>query len=65
MNDLKKRLIEEQAQLELKVDKLRTFNASKEADKLDPLQKQLLLIQAGAMYTYNECLKTRIATLKL
>jgi hypothetical protein len=63
MNDLKTRLVEEQAQLDEKLEKLNAFNDSEKANEIDPVQKDLLLIQAGAMYTYNECLKVRIARL--
>ena len=63
MSDFKNRLVEEQAQLEEKLNKLNDFNQSEKAKEIDPVQKDLLLIQAGAMYTYNECLKARIARL--
>ena len=63
MSDFKTRLVEEQAQLEEKLDKLNDFNQSEKADQIDPVQKDLLLIQAGAMYTYNECLKARLSRL--
>ena len=63
MSDFKTRLIEEQAQLEEKLTKLNDFNASEKADEIDPVQKSLLIIQAGAMYTYNEILKARIEKL--
>ena len=63
MNDFKTRLVEEQAQLEEKLNKLNDFNQSEKIKEIDPVQKDLLLVQAGAMYTYNECLKARIARL--
>lgn len=63
MSDFKNRLVEEQAQLEEKLNKLNDFNQSEKVKEIDPVQKDLLLIQAGAMYTYNECLKARIARL--
>lgn len=63
MSDFKTRLIEEQAQLEEKLNKLNDFNQSEKVDGIDPEQKFLLLIQAGAMYTYNECLKARLERL--
>lgn len=63
MNDFKSRLIEEQAQLEEKLNKLNEFNQSEKVNGIDPVQKSLLIIQAGAMYTYNECLKERLARL--
>ena len=63
MSDFKARLVEEQAQLEEKLNKLNDFNQSEKVKEIDPFQKDLLLVQAGAMYTYNECLKARIARL--
>ena len=63
MSDFKTRLIQEQLELEEKLNKLNDFNQSDKVNNIDPIQKDLLLIQAGAMYTYNECLKARIAIL--
>ena len=63
MSDFKTRLVEEQAQLQEKLTKLNDFNASEKANEIDPVQKSLLLVQAGAMYTYNEVLKARIERL--
>lgn len=63
MSDFKTRLVEEQAQLEEKLNKLNDFNQSEKVNEIDTVQKDLLLVQAGAMYTYNECLKARIARL--
>lgn len=63
MSDFKSRLVEEQAQLEEKLNKLNEFNQSEKVNEIDPVQKSLLIIQAGAMYTYNECLKERLARL--
>ena len=63
MEDFKTRLIAEQKELEEKLTKLNTFNEGEKVKELDSVQRTLLLIQAGAMYTYNECLKGRIASL--
>lgn len=63
MSDFKTRLVSEQAELEEKLTKLNDFNQSDKVNDIDPVQKDLLLVQAGAMYTYNECLKARIARL--
>lgn len=63
MSDFKTRLVSEQAELEDKLNKLNDFNNIGKADSIDPVQKAILLIQAGAMYTYNECLKARIKRL--
>ena len=60
MGDFKSRLVEEQEQLEEKLNKLNTFNQSEKANTIDPDQKSLLLIQAGIMYSYNEVLKARL-----
>ena len=62
MSDFKTRLVEEQAQLEEKLNKLNDFNQSEKVE-IDPVQKDLLLVQARAMHAYNECLKARIARL--
>lgn len=63
MNNFKTRLVEEQAQLEERLNKLNDFNDSEQSSQIDPIQRSLLLIQAGAMYTYNEILKTRLGGL--
>lgn len=59
----KDRLMIEHDELEEKLNKLNDFNASEKANEIDPIQKSLLRIQAGAMYTYLECLKERLARL--
>ena len=58
--DFKSRLVTEKEELEEKLEKLNDFNQSEKADKIDPIQKSLLVVQAGAMYTYLECLKARL-----
>jgi hypothetical protein len=63
MNDFKSRLIEEQAQLEEKLKRLNDFIQNEKVNAIDPVQKSLLLVQAGAMHTYNECLKARLERL--
>ena len=63
MEDFKTRLIAEQKELEEKLTKLNTFNEGEKVKELDSVQRTLLIIQAGAMYTYNECLKARISIL--
>lgn len=63
MEDFKTRLVQEQKELEEKLDKLNTFNESDKFQELEYIQRSLLIIQAGAMYTYNECLKARISIL--
>ena len=61
--DFKSRLVTEREELEAKLEKLKDFNQSEKADKIDPIQKSLLVVQAGAMYTYLECLKARLERL--
>ena len=61
--DFKSRLVTEKEELEAKLEKLNDFNQSENADKIDPIQKSLLVVQAGAMYTYLECLKARLERL--
>ena len=63
MEDFKTRLVQEQKELEEKLTKLNTFNEGEKVKELDSVQRTLLIIQAGAMYTYNECLKARISIL--
>ena len=63
MDDFKTRLETERKELEEKLDKLNDFNRSGKANTIDPVQKSFLIIQAGAMYTYLECLKERLVRL--
>ena len=63
MSDFKDRLIDEQAQLEEKLNKLDTFLMSDKVKAVDDVQKALLQVQATAMNTYNQCLKERIERL--
>jgi len=63
MNDFQQRLIEEQAQLEEKLDKLDAFLMSENVKEIDDTQKALLSVQATAMNTYNQCLKERLIRL--
>lgn len=58
--DFKSRLVDEKEALEEKLRKLNDFNQSEKANKIDQIQKSLLVVQAGAMYTYLECLKARL-----
>jgi len=63
MSDFKDRLIDEQAQLEEKLNKLDAFLMSDKVKSVDDVQKALLQVQATAMNTYNQCLKERIERL--
>ena len=61
--DFKSRLVEEKEALEEKLSKLNSSNQSEKANQIDAIQKSLLVVQAGAMYTYLECLKARLERL--
>jgi len=63
MSDLKNRLIDEQEQLEEKLNKLDAFLMSDKVKDVDDVQKALLQVQATAMNTYLQCLKERIERL--
>ena len=63
MNDFKSRLVEEQAQLEEKLNKLDAFLMTEKVKEIDDVQKSLLQVQATAMNTYLQCLKERIERL--
>ena len=63
MSDFKERLVEEQSQLEEKLNKLDAFLMSDKVKSVDDVQKALLQVQATAMNTYNQCLKERLERL--
>jgi len=63
MSDLKQRLQTEKDELEASLNRLNAFNASEEANEIDQIQRSISIIQAGAMYTYLECLKEALARL--
>lgn len=63
MSDFKSRLETERDELKKKLTKLNVFNESEKVNDIDPVQKSLLIIQAGAMYTNLECLNERLARL--
>jgi len=63
MPDFKERLVEEQVQLEEKLDKLDAFLMSDKVNEIADVQKALLQVQATAMNTYNQCLKERLERL--
>ena len=63
MSDFKTRLVEEQVQLEEKLNKLNSFILNDNFNKIDNVQKALLKVQATAMNTYNQCLKERLERL--
>lgn len=63
MSDLKSQLEAKRVELDKELNELNDFNASTGADEIDPIQNSLLRVQAGAMYTYLECIKERLARL--
>jgi len=65
MSDFKERLIQEQKDLQEKIEKLDSFLESNEFfEKLNKGEQDLLTIQLYAMRTYNTVLLTRIDRLK-
>jgi hypothetical protein len=63
MSDFKSRLIDEQKELEEKLNKLDGFLMSEKVSGVEDTQKALLKVQATAMNTYNQCLLERIERL--
>lgn len=57
------RLKIEKTELEERLNRLNDFNQSEKVNEIDPIQKSLLLVQAGAMYTYLEVLRARLERL--
>lgn len=60
MIQVRSELVQEKDELEEKLNQLNDFNQGDQPDSLTPTDKAILLIQAGAMYTYLECLKARL-----
>lgn len=65
MSDFKSRLIEEKAQLDERLEKLKEFQASDAFQGISHIQQTLLNIQANAMATYSQTLLERIAWLEM
>lgn len=63
MQNKKNSLQEEQTKVEEKLNELNEFNQSEEVEQINEFEKFVLRIQAGALYTYNECLKARLEML--
>lgn len=57
------RLVKERDELKDRLDKLDDFLMSDKADKIDPIQRDLLQIQSTSMNTYLTCLETRLERL--
>jgi hypothetical protein len=63
MNNFKIRLLDEENILNSNIEKLYDFIQSEKFNKIDDVQKPLLLIQLNAMRTYWRCLTARINNL--
>ena len=59
----KERLIKEQEELNDKITTLYEFGSTEKFKELDPIHQRLLIIQSGAMITYNETLKLSLGLL--
>jgi len=57
---LTNRILEEKAQLDERLLKLKSFIESDAFKQIDPVQQDLLIIQKRAMETYSSCLDARI-----
>jgi len=65
MSDFKTRLLEEKAQIDERLEKLKAFQESDAFQGISPIQQTLLNIQANAMATYSQTLLERIAWLEI
>ena len=63
MSDFKTRLQAEQSELQEKLEKLNSFIATENFNKIDDVQQALLKTQAHAMITYLTCLDERLVRL--
>ena len=63
MNDFLTRLVDEQLELQSKLEKLSDFISSGRIANVDLDQQRLLKMQVSAMVLYNEILKDRISLL--
>ena len=59
------RLVEEQKELAIKIDKLSTFMRSDNFETMDSTQQSLLITQYKAMDTYSSCLEMRIRDIQI
>jgi len=64
MSTFKERLIDEQTQLNDKIEKLDSFISNENFNKIDKVQQSLLSVQLSSMKTYYECLKERLTWLE-
>ena len=63
MNDFLTRLVDEQLELQSKLERLSDFISSGRIANVDLDQQRLLKMQVSAMVLYNEILKDRISLL--
>lgn len=59
------RLVKEQKELAIKIDKLSTFMRSDNFETMGSTQQSLLITQYKAMETYNSCLEMRIRDIQI
>lgn len=59
------RLVEEQKELAIKIDKLSTFMRSDDFKTIGSTQQSLLITQYKAMDTYSSCLEMRIRDIQI
>lgn len=63
MSDFKTRLQAEQSELQEKLEKLYSFIATENFEKIEDVQQALLKTQSQAMETYLTCLDQRLVRL--
>ena len=61
---MKDRILQEQQELNLKIDKIEAFIQSDEFNKLNYSNQYLLQEQSKAMCKYNSILRIRLSTIK-
>lgn len=59
------KLVEEQKELAIKIDKLSTFMRSDNFETMGSTQQSLLITQYKAMETYSSCLEMRIRAIQI
>ena len=60
MDNFIERLLNEQSELNERLEKLQAFQATEDFLKLEAVQQSLLNVQANAMATYSQVLAERI-----
>ena len=64
MDNFIERLLNEQSELNERLEKLQAFQATEDFLKLEAVQQSLLNVQANAMATYSQVLAERISWLQ-